>query len=75
MELVLVEVAHFEAVQVQVLVEGVYPALCLNLPRIKDGLFNACVAQAKDRWVVSACLVLCSILWAVRDCLLVSRAL
>lgn len=49
MELVLVAVAHFEPVQVQVLVEGTYPVLLMNLPRVKDELFNSCVAAAQER--------------------------
>jgi hydrocephalus-inducing protein len=49
MELVLVSVAHYEPVQVQVLVEGTYPALALNLPRIKDEAFVAALQQAQSR--------------------------
>lgn len=47
MELVLVQVAHFEPVQVQVLVEGTYPSLTLNLPRVRDALLVACAEEAR----------------------------
>ncbi len=49
MELVLVEVAHFEPMQIQVLVEGVYPVLTMNLPRVKDEAFTKCLKEAQDR--------------------------
>lgn len=48
MELVLVSVAHFEPVQVQVLVEGTYPVLALNLPRIKDEAFLTALLQVQS---------------------------
>lgn len=47
MELLLVSVAHFEPVQVQVLVEGTYPILAFNLPRIKDQAFLAALEAAQ----------------------------
>lgn len=49
MELVMVSVAHFTPVQVQVLIEGTYPMLVLNLPRIKDGAFMKAVEDAQKR--------------------------
>jgi hypothetical protein len=52
MELVLVEVAHFEPVQVQVLIEGTYPVLTMNLPRVKDDLFREALQEAKERLVI-----------------------
>jgi len=52
MELVLVQIAHFEPAQVQVLVEGTYPCLTLNLPRVRDALFTACAEEARDRCAV-----------------------
>ena len=48
MELVVVRVAHFEPVQVQVLVEGTYPRLTLGLPRVRDALFAACADEARE---------------------------
>lgn len=50
MELVLVSVAHFEPVQVQVLVEGTYPVLMLNLPRVKDTAFQTALEKAHARY-------------------------
>jgi hypothetical protein len=49
MEPVLVSVAHFEPVQVQVLVEGTYPMLALNLPRIRDDAFLEALQQAQSK--------------------------
>lgn len=49
MELVLLQVAHFEPVQVQVLVEGTYPCVTLGLPRVRDSLFAACAEEAHER--------------------------
>jgi hydrocephalus-inducing protein len=49
MELVLVEVAHFAPVQVQVLVEGTYPLISLNLPRVRDEAFMQALQQATVR--------------------------
>jgi hypothetical protein len=49
MEPVLVSVAHFEPVQVQVLVEGTYPMLALNLPRVRDEAFLEALQQAQSR--------------------------
>jgi hypothetical protein len=49
MEPVLVSVAHFEPVQVQVLVEGTYPMLAINLPRLKDDAFYGALQQAESR--------------------------
>lgn len=43
------QVAHFEPVQVQVLVEGTYPCVTLNLPRVKDTMFEACAEEARER--------------------------
>ncbi|GFH15841.1 rhodanese domain-containing protein [Haematococcus lacustris] len=48
LETVLVELAHFDPIPVQIVVEGVYPAVLLNLPRIKDPLFLECQAAAKQ---------------------------
>jgi hypothetical protein len=49
MEPVLVSVAHFEPVQVQVLVEGTYPMLALNLPRVRDDAFLEALQQAQSK--------------------------
>lgn len=49
MELALVSVAHFEPVEVQVLIEGTYPMLSFNLPRIKDEAFLDALAFARSR--------------------------
>jgi hypothetical protein len=49
MELALVSVAHFEPVEVQVLIEGTYPMLSFNLPRIKDDAFLDALAFARSR--------------------------
>lgn len=49
MELALVSVAHFEPVEIQVLIEGTYPMLSFNLPRIKDEAFQAALACARNR--------------------------
>jgi hypothetical protein len=49
MEPVLVSVANFEPVQVQVLVEGTYPMLDLNLPRVRDDAFLEALQQAQSR--------------------------
>lgn len=51
MELALVSVAHFEPVEVQVLIEGTYPMLTLNLPRIKDDAFRDALSWATSRCV------------------------
>jgi hypothetical protein len=48
-EPVLVSVAHYEPVQVQVLVEGTYPMLAINLPRVKDEAFLEALQQAQSR--------------------------
>jgi hypothetical protein len=53
MELALVSVAHFEPVEVQVLVEGTYPMLSFNLPRVKDAAFRDALACARNRSAVS----------------------
>jgi hypothetical protein len=45
-----VSVAHFEPVEVQVLIEGTYPMLSFNLPRIKDGAFDEALTWARNRW-------------------------
>lgn len=50
MELALVSVAHFEPVEVQVLIEGTYPVLTFNLPRVKDAAFLQALEAAKNRW-------------------------
>ena len=49
MEPVLLSVAHFEPVQVQVLVEGTFPMLAVNLPRVKDEAFLDALQQAQSR--------------------------
>jgi hypothetical protein len=49
MELALVSVAHFEPVEVQVLVEGTYPILSMNLPRVKDNIFVEALNCARLR--------------------------
>ena len=46
LETLLVEIAHFEPTPVLLSVEGVYPTISLGLPRIRDGLFDACLEQA-----------------------------
>ena len=46
------EVAHFEPVQVQVLIEGTYPVLTMNLPRVKDDMFMEALQEAKERSVM-----------------------
>eukprot|EP00775_Hariotina_reticulata_P008964 gene8964-9139_t len=48
MELVLVSIAHYEPVQVQVLVEGSYPVLALSLPRVKDDAFVTALQQCQS---------------------------
>ena len=54
METLLVEVAHFEPVQVQLVVEGVVPTITLNLPRVKDGLYASCFESAREKALASA---------------------
>lgn len=61
MEPVLVSVAHFEPVQVQVLVEGTYPMLALNLPRVKDEAFTEALLQAQARWDCCYCRAGCKL--------------
>eukprot|EP00798_Chlamydomonas_sp_ICE-L_P006741 gene6741-3411_t len=46
METVLVELAHFDPVPIQIVMEGVYPAVSLALPRIKDQLFLKAYEEA-----------------------------
>lgn len=53
MELALVSVAHFEPVEVQVLIEGTYPMLSLNLPRVKDAAFRDALTCARNRSVLT----------------------
>lgn len=43
----MVEVAHFDPIPVQVSMEGIYPTLSLNLPRMRDDVFSACLEEAK----------------------------
>lgn len=52
MELALLSVAHFEPVEVQVLIEGTYPMLAFNLPRVKDAAFTAALEAARGRCVL-----------------------
>ena len=49
MELALVSMAHFEPVEVQLLVEGTYPILSMNLPRVKDDVFLEALNCARLR--------------------------
>ncbi|PNH08880.1 Hydrocephalus-inducing protein [Tetrabaena socialis] len=53
-ETLLVEIAHFEPVQVQVLVEGTYAAVSLNLPRQSDEDFLSCLEAARAKYINSA---------------------
>ncbi|EFJ42226.1 hypothetical protein VOLCADRAFT_67248 [Volvox carteri f. nagariensis] len=46
-ETLLVEVAHFEPVPIQILVEGAYASVSINLPRVRDEQFMACVEKAR----------------------------
>lgn len=46
----MVTVAHFEPVEVQVLIEGTYPMLTCNLTRIKDDAFVQALACARSRY-------------------------
>ncbi len=48
LETVLVELAHFDPIAVQVAVEGVYPAMLLSLPRVPDPLFESCLEEARS---------------------------
>ncbi|KXZ49496.1 hypothetical protein GPECTOR_21g722 [Gonium pectorale] len=54
-ETLLVELAHFEPVTVQVLVEGTYAAVALALPRQRDDKFLACMEPARHN-IISAAL-------------------
>jgi hypothetical protein len=53
MELALVSVAHFEPVEIQVLIEGTYPMLSFNLPRVKDTAFRDALTCARNRSALS----------------------
>lgn len=59
MELALVSVAHFEPVEVQVLIEGTYPMLSFNLPRVKDDAFLDALACARSRSAPLPAVLLC----------------
>lgn len=52
MELALVSIAHFDPVEVQVLIEGTYPMLSFNLPRVKDAAFTAALDAVRTRCVL-----------------------
>lgn len=47
-ETLLVEVAHYEPMAVTVSGEGVFPAVALTLPRVKDELFESCLAEVHE---------------------------
>ncbi|KAF5830389.1 hypothetical protein DUNSADRAFT_14652 [Dunaliella salina] len=48
LETLQVELAHFDPINVQVMVEGTYPAVLLNLPRLPDRAFVECLEAAKS---------------------------
>lgn len=50
----MVEIAHFDPVQLTVVIEGVYPGVTLGLPRVRDPRFSAALSEARDRWVEQA---------------------
>ncbi|KAG2489301.1 hypothetical protein HYH03_012133 [Edaphochlamys debaryana] len=53
-ETLLVEVAHFEPVPVQITVEGTYAAVSLNLPRQRDDVFSTCLESARQKIIQAA---------------------
>ncbi|GIL73964.1 hypothetical protein Vretifemale_3957, partial [Volvox reticuliferus] len=46
-ETLLVEVAHFEPVPIQISVEGAYAAVAINLPRVRDEQFTSWLEKAR----------------------------
>ena len=53
-ETAFIEIAHFEPIPINIKITGTYPTLALNLPRLGDALFEACIVEARTAAALAA---------------------